>query len=100
MTSGRAILPSPNRISPTMRAKCVAALEHAKPVSGEGIHRLRRGNKYSAASYFRQIPGNDDRPRAMHTEAERTERHLLPEVLAEVIERHEARRRAPHGRST
>jgi hypothetical protein len=36
----------------------------------------------------------------MHTEAERTERHLLPEVLAEEIERHEARRRAPHGRST
>jgi hypothetical protein len=25
---------------------------------------------------------------------------LLREVLAEVIERHEARRRAPHGRST
>jgi hypothetical protein len=69
-------------------------------VSGEGIHRLRRGNKYSAASYLRQVPGNDDRPRAMHTEAGRTERHLLPEVLAEVIERHEARRRAPHGRST
>jgi hypothetical protein len=39
-------------------------------------------------------------PRAMHTEAERTERHLLPEVLADVIERREARRRAPHGRST
>src|SRR5258705_13916188 len=56
--------------------------------------------KYSAASHFRQIPGKDDRPRAMHTEAERTERHLLPEVLPEVIERHEARRREPHGRST
>jgi hypothetical protein len=77
-----------------MRAKHVAALEHAKPVSGEGIHRLRWGNKHSAASYFRQMP------RAMHTEAERTERHLLPEALAEVIERHEARRRAPHDRST
>jgi hypothetical protein len=87
-------LASPNTISPTMRAKRVAALDHAKPVSGEGIHRPRWGNKYSAASYFRQMP------RAMHTEAERTERHLLPEVLADVIERREARRRAPHGRST
>jgi hypothetical protein len=31
----------------------------------------------------------------MHTEAERTERTLLPEVVAEVIQRSEARRRAP-----
>jgi hypothetical protein len=30
----------------------------------------------------------------MHTEAERTERHLLPERVAEVIQRHLARRRA------
>jgi hypothetical protein len=30
----------------------------------------------------------------MHTEAERTERTLLPEVVVEVIERNEARRRA------
>ena len=30
----------------------------------------------------------------MHAEAERTERGLLPEVVAEVIQRHEQRRRA------
>jgi hypothetical protein len=30
----------------------------------------------------------------MHAEGERTQRELLPEVVAEVIERHEARRRA------
>ena len=32
----------------------------------------------------------------MHAEAERTERHLLPEVVAGVMQRHEARRRARH----
>jgi conjugative relaxase-like TrwC/TraI family protein len=68
--------------------------EHAKPVVAPGIHQTRRGNKHSAAYYFRQILGNDERPRTMHTEAERTERTLLPEVVAEVIERNEARRRA------
>jgi hypothetical protein len=36
---------------------------------------------------------NDDRPRTMHTEAERTERHLLPDVASDLIERHEQRRR-------
>ena len=50
--------------------------EHAKPVAAPAIHQLRRGNKYSAAYYFRQILGNDDRPRTMHAEAERTERHV------------------------
>jgi conjugative relaxase-like TrwC/TraI family protein len=68
--------------------------EHAKPVAAPAIHQLRRGNTHSAAYYFRQILGNDDRPRTMHAEAERTERALLPEVVAEVIQRHEQRRRA------
>ena len=68
--------------------------EHAKPVSGDGIHIARRGNKYSAAHHFRTILANDDRPRTMHTEAERTERHLLPDVVAELLQRHDTRRRA------
>ena len=68
--------------------------EHAKPVAAPGIHHTRRGNKYSAEHHFKRILHNDDRPRTMHAEAERTERHLLPEVVAEVIERNEARRRA------
>jgi conjugative relaxase-like TrwC/TraI family protein len=67
--------------------------EHAKPVAGDAIHRLRRGNKYSAAYYFRMILGNDDRPRTMHAEAERTERHVLPEVVADLIQRNDQRRR-------
>ena len=68
--------------------------EHTKPVAGDGIHIARRGNKYSAAHHFRMILANDDRPRTMHAEAERTERHLLPEVVADLLERHDDRRRA------
>jgi conjugative relaxase-like TrwC/TraI family protein len=68
--------------------------EHAKPVTAPGIHRLRRGNRYSAELHFKQILHNDDRPRTMHAEAERTECHLLPEVVADLIQRHQSRRRA------
>ena len=66
--------------------------EHSSPVAGADIHILRRGNKYSAAHYFRMMLANDDRPRTMHAEAERTERHLLPEVVARLLERHDQRR--------
>jgi ATP-dependent exoDNAse (exonuclease V) beta subunit len=59
--------------------------EHAKPVAGDAIHQLQLGNKYSAAHYVRRILINDDRPRTMHAEAERTERALLPEGLADLI---------------
>lgn len=68
--------------------------EHAKPVAAPALHQTRRGTKHSAAYHFRQILGNDERPRTMHTEAERTARELLPEMVAEVIERNQARRRA------
>jgi hypothetical protein len=67
--------------------------EHAKSISAPAIHQLRRGNKYSAEHHFRQILHNDDRPRTMHAEAERTEPDLLPEMVAEVIGRHQQRRR-------
>jgi hypothetical protein len=67
--------------------------DHAAPLTAPGIHQTRRGDKHAAAYYFRQILGNDERPRTMHTEAERTERAMLPEAVAEVIERNDARRR-------
>jgi hypothetical protein len=67
--------------------------EHATPVTSPAIHQMRRGNKYSAEHHFKQILGNDDRPRTMHAEAQRTERGLLPDAVADVIGRHEARRR-------
>ena len=67
--------------------------DHTKPVAGDGIHVARRDNKYTAAHHLRMILANDDRPRTMHAEAERTERHLLPEVVGELLQRHEQRRR-------
>ena len=42
-------------------------------VAAPEIHLLRRGNRYSAARHFRQILGNDERPRTMHAEAEQTD---------------------------
>ena len=63
--------------------------EHSKPAAWDEIHRLRRGNKYSAAHYFRMILANDDQPRTIHTEAERTERHLLPDVVSDLLDRNE-----------
>ncbi|BBZ15356.1 MobF family relaxase [Mycobacterium branderi] len=65
--------------------------EHSTPVAGADIHILRRGNKYSAAHYFRMILANDDRPRTMHAEADRTERGLLPEVVANLLKRQDQR---------
>jgi conjugative relaxase-like TrwC/TraI family protein len=68
--------------------------EHSTPVAGADIHILGRGNKYSAAHYFRAILAADERPRTMHAEAERTERHLLPQIVQELLERNEQRRAA------
>jgi hypothetical protein len=59
--------------------------EHAKTIASPGIHQLHRGNMHSAAYYFRQILGNGDRPRSMHAEAQRAERDLLPERVAEAV---------------
>jgi hypothetical protein len=67
--------------------------EHAKPVSSPAIHQLRRGNKYSAEHYFKQLLHNDDRSRTMHAEAQRSDLGLLPDVVAEVIQHNEGRRR-------
>jgi hypothetical protein len=67
--------------------------EHATPLSAPGIHQTRRGDKHSAAYAFRQILGNDERPATMHTEAERSAPHVLPDVVAEVIRRKKVRRR-------
>jgi hypothetical protein len=65
---------------------------HTKPLSTDDLHVARRANKYSAAHHFRTILSNDDRPRSMHTEPERTPRHLLPEIVCDLLERLEDRR--------
>jgi hypothetical protein len=66
---------------------------HTKPISGDGIHTARRGNKYSAAHHFRLILANDDRPRTVHAEAEHIDRHLLSNPIAELLQRQDSRRR-------
>jgi ATP-dependent exoDNAse (exonuclease V) alpha subunit len=68
--------------------------DHTAPVSSPEIHRLRRGDKYCAAHVFRMILGHDDRPRTMHAEAERTQRHLLPDEISNLLSRHDRRRAA------
>jgi len=68
--------------------------DHSAPVSSPEIHRLRRSDKYCAAHVFRMILGRDDRPRTMHNEAERTQRHLLPDEVANLLSRHDRRRAA------
>ena len=68
--------------------------EHARVASGAEIHAIRRGNKYAAAHYFRIILANDDRPRTMHTEAERTDREFLPPQVAALLDRNDERRAA------
>ena len=76
--------------------------EHARLASGAEIHKTRRGNKYSAAHYFRMILANDDRPRTMHAEADRTDRELLPPLVAALLDRNDnaAQRGAPRGGNT
>ncbi len=68
--------------------------EHSRLVAGADIHVLRRGNKWAAAHHFRTILANDDRPRTMHAEAERTERDLLPQPVSDLLIAQERRRSA------
>jgi hypothetical protein len=68
--------------------------DHTAPVSTPEIHRVRRGDKYCAARAFRMILGHDDRPRTMHAEADRTPRHLLPDEVSNLLQRHDQRRAA------
>jgi hypothetical protein len=66
--------------------------EHRDLLDAAEVHQMRRGNKYSAAHTLRMILANDDRPRTMHAHAERTARHQLPRVIADLLERNDRRR--------
>ncbi|HEU0277509.1 MAG TPA: AAA family ATPase, partial [Rhodanobacteraceae bacterium] len=68
--------------------------EHARLASGAEIHQTRRGDKYAAAHQFRMILANDERPRTMHAEAERSDRDLLPAVIGALLDRNDKRRTA------
>jgi hypothetical protein len=57
------------------------------------IHQMRRGTKNAAAHYFRMILANDDdRARTIHTVAARTDRELLPTIVAALLDRNDQRR--------
>jgi ATP-dependent exoDNAse (exonuclease V) alpha subunit len=56
-----------------------------------GILQMRRGTKHMAAHYFRMILANDDRARTMHTVAARTDRALLPSIVAALLDRNDQR---------
>jgi conjugative relaxase-like TrwC/TraI family protein len=66
--------------------------QHATPIAAPQIHQLRRGSKYAAAQAFRTIVANDDRPTTMHAHAEHTPTELLPDIVAEMLERNQQRR--------
>jgi AAA domain len=58
-----------------------------------GIHQMRRGTKHAAAHALHVIlTANDDRASTMHTVAARTDRELLPTVVAALLDRSDQRR--------
>src|SRR5262249_36485079 len=63
--------------------------QHAAPAASPQIHRLSRGDNYSAARAFRTIVANDDLPTTMHAKAEHTAAGLLPVIVADAMQRNE-----------
>jgi hypothetical protein len=54
---------------------------------------MRRGTKHAAAHALHSIlTANDDRTRTMHTVAARTDRQLLPTIVAALLDRNDQRR--------
>jgi len=57
-----------------------------------GIHQMRRGTKHAAAHALHTIlTANDDRARTMHAVAARTDRKLLPTIVAALLDRNDQR---------
>ena len=58
-----------------------------------GIHQMHRGTKHAAAHALHAIlTANDDRARTMHAVAARTDRQLLPTIVAALLDRNDQRR--------
>jgi hypothetical protein len=56
------------------------------------LHQMRRGTKHTAAYALHTIlTANEHRARTMHTVAARTERELLPSVIAALLDRNDQR---------
>jgi hypothetical protein len=73
------------------RDEAEADHDHTPPTARGELHQLRRGTKYSAAHHLRNIIANDERPRTMHVEAQRTDRALLPDTIGRLLDRHDQR---------
>jgi conjugative relaxase-like TrwC/TraI family protein len=57
-----------------------------------GIHQMRRGTTHAAAHALHMIlTANDDRARTMHSVAARTDRKLLPAIVAALLDRSDQR---------
>lgn len=64
-----------------------------QPGADTGIHQLRRGTKHAAAHALHTIvAANDDRAGTMHTVAARTDRELLPTIVAGLLDSNDQRR--------
>ena len=68
--------------------------DHTASAATNELHFSHRCNKYSAAQHFRTILAKDDRPRTVHTVAERTESYMLPGTVADLLQRSQFRWRA------
>jgi hypothetical protein len=62
------------------------------PGAHTGIHQMHRATKHFAAHALHAIlTANDDRARTMHTIAARTDRELLPAIVAALLDRNDQR---------
>jgi hypothetical protein len=74
------------------RAAREADHEHRHLLDAAQVHQTHRGNKSAAAHSARMILDNDDRPRSMHTHAERADRHHVSPIVADALARNDQRR--------
>ena len=71
----------------------VTSEAHQHGATETGIHQMYRGTKHAAAHAVHTIlTTNDDRARTMHTVAARTNRELLPTIVAALLDRNDERR--------
>ena len=66
---------------------------HHHQVADTGIHQLHRGTTRAAARALHTlVTVNDDRARTLHSVAERTDRDVLPAIVAALLDRNDQRR--------
>jgi hypothetical protein len=85
MTRGR----DENHLAIYPAASNEAAQHHS---ADTGLHQMRSGTKHAAAHYLQTVLANDDRPCTMYNTASRTDRELLPTVVAALLDRNDQRR--------